>query len=311
MGCGVTTLLFTHPACLDHSAGPFHPESPDRLRAVLEAVEILPGVAQGESGLASAATVSVAHDPRYVERLLAAVPDEGFVPLDPDTALSPGSGRAALAAVGAVTAAVDAVLDQRAANAFCPVRPPGHHAETARGMGFCLFNNAAIAARYARRIREVPRTAVLDFDVHHGNGTEQILRTDPGAFFASSHQSPAFPGTGDRFKRTTHLVNAPLPPGTDGEAFRAAWTDSILPAVDAFAPDLVVISAGFDGHAADPLASWNLREDDFRWVTDEIAKVAAARAGGRVVSVLEGGYDLAALAASATAHVEALVAAGA
>ena len=307
----MTTLLFTHSACLEHSAGPFHPESPDRLRAVLDALERIPGLASGESGLAEPATVGVAHDPRYVERLLAAVPTAGYVPLDPDTALSPGSGRAALAAAGAVTAAVDAVLDGQAANAFCAVRPPGHHAETARGMGFCLFNNAAIAAQYARKIREIPRAAVVDFDVHHGNGTEQILRADAGSFFASSHQSPAFPGTGDRFERTTHLLNVPLAPGTDGKALRAAWEDHILPALDSFAPDIVVISAGFDGHAVDPLASWNLVEDDFRWVTREIARVAAARAGGRIVSVLEGGYDLPALAASATAHVEALISAGA
>jgi acetoin utilization deacetylase AcuC-like enzyme len=309
---GAATFLFAHLDCLKHSAGPGHPESPERLRTVLAALgpESFPELARREAPLAGRDVVTVAHDPAYVESIMRAVPATGLVTLDPDTALSPGTGAAALRAAGAAAAAVDAVLSGEAANAFCAVRPPGHHAERARAMGFCLFNNIAIGALHARVTRGLDRVAAVDFDVHHGNGTEQIFRGDPGLFFASTHQSPAYPGTGTQREITANLVNVPLPPGTAGSTFRAVWADDVLPALAAFEPEMVLISAGFDGHARDPLAGWELEADDFAWVTAAIAEVAATTAQGRVVSLQEGGYDLEGLASSVAAHVAELVAAG-
>ena len=302
------TLLLTHAECLGHSAGPGHPESPERMRAVLEALapERFADLLRRDAPAADPADVAVAHDPGYVRAILAAVPAAGLVSLDGDTALSPGSGNAALRAAGAMAAAVDAVMDGEAANAFCVVRPPGHHAEYARPMGFCLFNNVAIGAKHARRNRGLDRVAVVDFDVHHGNGTEQIFRGDAGLFFASTHQSPAYPGTARRREIGPNLVNVPLPPGTGGAAFRAAWQNDVLPSLAAFDPQFVLISAGFDGHASDSLAAWELEAEDFAWVTAAICEVAAASAEGKVVSVQEGGYELNALAASAAAHVGVL-----
>ena len=311
----MATLLVTHPACLEHSNGPGHPESPARLTAVLKALEApaFAGIARREGPEPAPDVFTRVHDEAYVKAIFAAVPREGWRPLDPDTGLSPGSGRAALGAAGAVAAAVDAVVAGEAANAFCPIRPPGHHAEVATPMGFCLFNNVAIAALHARVAHGVQRVAVLDFDVHHGNGTQQRFAADPDLFFASTHQTPFYPGTGRREDRgiAGNIVNRPMPAGTDGDALRAVWSDEILPALDAFAPEFVLISAGFDGHAADPLGGFRLVEDDFAWLTREIAERAAIHAGGRLVSVLEGGYHLPALAASVCAHVAALMAAGA
>ena len=311
----MATLLLTHPACLEHTHGPSHPESPARLAAVLRALEApaFAGLIRREAPEATLEVFTRVHDESYVRAMFASVPAEGWRPLDPDTGLSPASGRAALRAAGAVAAAVDAVMAGQVANAFCPVRPPGHHAEAAIPMGFCLFNNVAIAALHARVAHGVRRVAVLDFDVHHGNGTEKRFAPDPGLFFASTHQSPFYPGTGRREDRGAagNIVNRPMPAGTDSDAFRAVWGDEILPALDSFAPEFVLLSAGFDGHAADPLGGFRLEEGDFAWLTGEIAKRAATHAGGRLVSVLEGGYDLTALAASASAHVAALMAAGA
>jgi acetoin utilization deacetylase AcuC-like enzyme len=262
-----------------------------------------------EAPLATVDQIALMHPRDHVERVLASVPESGLVQLDGDTSMSPGSGEAALRAVGGVCAAVDAVVGGKAANAFCAGRPPGHHAEPEKPMGFCLFNNVAIAAAHARAVYGLKRVAVMDFDVHHGNGTQAMFWNEPDLMFASTHQMPLYPGTGSRQERGAHgtIVNAPLPGGADGEAFRAEMTKIILPALDAFAPELLIISAGFDAHADDPLAGLCFVEDDYAWATEALMEIAARHAGGRVVSSLEGGYDLDALAASAAAHVWVLM----
>jgi acetoin utilization deacetylase AcuC-like enzyme len=242
--------------------------------------------------------------------MLASVPKAGLVAVDADTILSPGSGEAALRAAGAVVTAVDDVAKERVANAFCAIRPPGHHAEASTAMGFCLFNNVAIGAYHARDVHGFERVAVMDFDVHHGNGTQAIFEHDPKLFYASTHQMPLYPGTGSiQETGVGNICNAPLPPYAGSDEFRAAMSDRVLPAMDAFRPDLVIISAGFDAHKADPLANLQLVEADYAWATDELVGIAKRHCGGRVVSALEGGYDLHALAASAAAHVKQLVAA--
>ncbi len=242
--------------------------------------------------------------------MLAAVPERGYAGIDADTILSPGSGEAALRAAGAAVAAVDAVVAGEARNAFCAVRPPGHHAEPGRAMGFCLFNNVAIGAARARAVHGLDRVAVIDFDVHHGNGTQASFERDPSLFYASTHQSPLYPGTGARSERGVgNIVNVPLPPMAGSAEFRRGVEASILPALDAFAPDLVMVSAGFDAHRRDPLAQLMLVEEDYAWVTQRLLECAARHARGRLVSTLEGGYDLGALGASAAAHVRALMAA--
>jgi acetoin utilization deacetylase AcuC-like enzyme len=304
-------ILFTHPACLDHDPGTGHPERPHRLRAVLRALEgsDFAGIRKREAPLAEIDQIARVHDADFVRLILDSVPTEGRVQVDPDTALSPGSGQAALRAAGGACAAVDAVMGGEAKRAFIAVRPPGHHAETARAMGFCLFNNVAIAARHAQAARGAKKVAVVDFDVHHGNGTQEIFERDPSLFFASSHQWPCYPGTGAPDERGVgNVVNVGLAPGSGSVAFRQAWERQILPAVDDFAPDLLVISAGFDAHADDPLAQLELTEDDYAWVTEKLMAIADRHAKGRVVSALEGGYDLRALAASAAAHVRAMMA---
>jgi len=307
----MTTWLFTHPACLTHEMGPHHPESPDRLRAILaalEAAEFAPLV-RHEAPAATVDSLAFVHDRGFVEAVLAAIPKAGIVALDPDTSVSSGSGEAALRAAGAVVAAVDAVLAGAAGNAFCAVRPPGHHAEASAAMGFCLFNNVAVAAEHARRQHGLRRVAVMDFDVHHGNGTQHMFETDGDLFYASTHQSPLYPGTGDAAERGVgNICNAPLPPGAGSAEFRAAMSGIVLPALDRFAPELLLISAGFDAHHADPLANLELETADFAWATAMLRGVADRHCQGRLVSTLEGGYDLEALAASAAAHVGALMA---
>jgi acetoin utilization deacetylase AcuC-like enzyme len=245
----------------------------------------------------------------YVEAIRDATPSEGRVQLDADTSMSSGSFEAALRAVGGAMRAVDEVMNQKAANAFIAVRPPGHHAEMARPMGFCLFNNAAIAARYAQDRYAVERAAVVDFDVHHGNGSQDIFWADKTVMYCSTHEMPLYPGTGAVGERGEHntIVNAPLRAGDGGDAFREAFETVILPRLRAFKPDILVISAGFDAHTRDPLANLNLVEADFTWVTKKLMEVANSSAQGRIVSVLEGGYDLEGLSRSVAAHVTALM----
>jgi len=306
----MTTLLYTHPACLDHDPGRYHPESPDRLRAVLEALDApeFARLDRREAPEASLDDIARVHPRGFVERLLAAVPKAGYVGIDADTVLSPESGRAALRAAGAVVAAVDAVVAGEADNAFCAVRPPGHHAEPLRAMGFCLFNNVAIGALRAREVHSLARVAVIDFDVHHGNGTQTCFYDDASLFYASTHQFPLYPGTGAaRETGVGNIVNVPLPPLAGSREFRLGVSREILPALDRFRPEMVLISAGFDAHRRDPLAQLLLDEADYTWITEQLLEIARQHAGGRVVATLEGGYDLAALGASAAAHVRVLM----
>ena len=309
----MTTALFTHPACLAHDAGAWHPECPDRLRAVLRALEHPDFISllRESAPEATVEQLTRVHPLKYVEAILAIRPAAGdVVQLDDDTAMSAGSAEAALRAAGGAVAAVDAVMEGWAHAAFAAVRPPGHHAEPTRPMGFCFFANAAVAALHARVRWGLARVAVVDFDVHHGNGTQAVFAADPALFYASSHQHPCYPGTGMANERGVagNIVNAPLPPGSDSGAFRAAWSDILLPALDAFAPELLIVSAGFDAHKADPLAQLRLETADFAWITAQLCRLARQHCGRRIVSVMEGGYDLDALAASAAAHVRELMA---
>ena len=309
----MTTLLLTHPACFEHDPGPMHPENPARLKAVLSALEApeFAGLERREAPRAEKQQILRVHPEAYVDAVFDAVPDSGHAGLDADTVLSPGSGEAALRAVGALCAAVDAVMAGEAGNAFCAVRPPGHHAEPARAMGFCLFNNVAIGALHARQAHRLTRVAVVDFDVHHGNGTQAMFWNEPGLFFASTHQMPLYPGTGAIDERGAHnnIVNLPLAPMAGSVEFRQALRDVILPRLSTFEPEFILVSAGFDAHEDDPLAGLRFHEDDYAWATTELLAVARDACAGRLVSTLEGGYDLHALGASAAAHVRALMAA--
>jgi acetoin utilization deacetylase AcuC-like enzyme len=310
----MAVALITHEACLGHDPGPGHPERVERLSAVLAALgeETFPDLIREEAPRATAEQLSLAHDPAFVAALLAVdvLPGEHRA-LDPDTVLSPGSLEAALRAAGGVVHAVDLVMQGRAQAAFAAVRPPGHHAEPARAMGFCLFNSVAVAARHARERWGLLRVAVADFDVHHGNGTQAAFWADPALCFVSSHQSPCYPGTGEVHERGAHgqIANAPLAPGSGSAEFRQAWREYLLPHLEAFAPELLIVSAGFDAHRADPLAQLRLETDDYAWVTGELVALAGRHAGGRIVSSLEGGYELSALAECVAAHVRALEAA--
>jgi len=308
----MTTLYYTHPSFLSHDTGLGHPESALRLRAV-EAVLRRPefaGLIRKEAPPADIAQILRIHTQAHVDKLLAAIPRQGVVHLDPDTPVSPGSGDAALRAAGAVCAAVDAVFVGEGKNAFCGVRPPGHHAESAHAMGFCLFNNIAVAAEHARHAHRIKRVAIVDFDVHHGNGTQHAFDKNPDVLYASTHQHPWYPGTGLASETGVgNIFNAPLAAGSGSAEFRAAMEGKILPAVDRFKPELILVSAGFDAHKDDPLASLNLLEDDFAWITRELLKLAGRHCGGKLVSTLEGGYNLEALGESAGAHVWELLAA--
>jgi acetoin utilization deacetylase AcuC-like enzyme len=305
------TLLVTHPACLNHLPPPGHPERPDRLRAIEQALaqEAFAPLLRAEAPAANFETIALCHPIDHIENIRAATPQQGMVRIDADTSLSPGSFEAALRGAGGAVHAVDEVIAGNADNAFVAVRPPGHHAETAQAMGFCLFNNAAIAARHAQDHHRLARVAIVDFDVHHGNGSQDIFWADPTVMYCSTHEMPLYPGTGARDERGEHdnIVNAPLRAGDGGTEFRAAMEGTILPRLSAFGPDLIVISAGFDAHMRDPLANLNLTEADFAWITRKIMEIADATAQGRIVSVLEGGYDLQGLAQSAAAHVTALM----
>ncbi|QWP78797.1 histone deacetylase family protein [Lysobacter sp. K5869] len=301
--------VYTHPACTRHDPGPGHAERPLRLVAVTESLrEAFPDRLRWcEAPAASRGQLLRAH----CDELLALVldtPVDGPMQLDPDTVLAPGSAEAALRAAGAGVAAVDAVLKGEETRVFCAVRPPGHHATGEAAMGFCLFNNIAVAAAHACDKHGLSRVAVIDFDVHHGNGTQAIFDSDPRVMYVSSHQMPLYPDTGYAHERGVgNIVNAPLPPGTGSEGFRRVWRDRLLPTIDGFRPQLVLISAGFDAHKRDPLAQIDLEGDDFAWLTAELVAIAERYAQGRVVSMLEGGYDLAALRESAVAHVGAML----
>ena len=303
-------LLYTHASGIGHDPGAGHPEAPVRLKVILKAVQeaAIPGLEQRQAPEASLEQIARVHPEPYASRILDSVPERGYVLIDVDTVMSPASGEAALRAAGAACAAVDAVLGGEAPAAFCAMRPPGHHAEPMQAMGFCLFNNVAIAAMQARHVHKVGRLAIFDFDVHHGNGTQAAFWDDPDTLYISTHQSPLYPGTGHASERGIkgNILNRPLPPGTGGPAWRRVVERDVLPAIDGWAPELILVSAGFDAHEADPLAGMALVEDDFAWVTGELVGLATRHSGGRIVSCLEGGYDPPALARSTVVHLRAL-----
>jgi len=306
----MTTLFLTHPSSDHHLTPPGHPEQVARMEAIRDALAApaLAALDRRQAPMADPSEVLRCHAPAYLDQVRAARPEEGWAQLDPDTYMAPGSWEAALRAVGGAEAAIDAVLAGAASNAFLAMRPPGHHAERGRAMGFCLFGTVSVAARYALDHHGAARVAVLDFDVHHGNGTQDLLWDEPRAMFVSSHQMPLYPGSGHSHETGAHgqIVNLPLRPGSGGDAMRAAWEPALARAA-AFAPDLVLVSAGFDAHRDDPLAGLTWTEADFTWITRAICDLADKTCGGRVVSCLEGGYDLPALAASVAAHVTVLM----
>ncbi len=307
----MTTLLLSHPASLDHLTPPGHPERPDRICAVGQVLgeSRFDRLVREEAPEGTLDLVTLCHDEHYVEELRRVAPDKGLIYLDGDTSMSPGTWQAVMRGVGGAVAATDAVMSGKSDNAFVAVRPPGHHAEISKPMGFCFFDNAAIAARHAQRKYGIARAAVVDFDVHHGNGTQDIFWADPTMMYCSTHQMPLFPGTGASAERGEHdtIVNAPLAPNDGAAKFRAAFDNLILPQLTKFAPELIIVSAGFDAHRRDPLANINLDAEDFGWVTRKLMDVADASAGGRIVSILEGGYDLQGLKELAAAHVTALM----
>ncbi|MDJ0827917.1 MAG: histone deacetylase family protein [Rhodobacter sp.] len=307
----MTTALLTHPAALNHVTPPGHPERVARYHAIMAALgtAAFAGLDRREAELGDRADILRCHPETYVAAIEGAIPSDGFRSLDADTHVSPGSLEAAVRAVGGCCGAVDAVLTGEAGNAFVSMRPPGHHAETAQAMGFCLFGTVAIAAKRALDFHGLDRVAVIDFDVHHGNGTQDLLWDEPRALFCSTHQMPLYPGSGYPHETGAHgnVLNVPLDPMTGGAAMRRAYDDVIFPMVEEFEPQLILVSAGFDAHRDDPLAQLNWTEADFAWVTTRICELADAHCGGRVVSTLEGGYDLEGLAASTAAHVGALM----
>ncbi len=307
----MSTLLYSHPVCLEHDPGTMHPECPARLEAVLDGLndDRFGSLKRCEAPEIDLGLVEMVHKPYYVEKVVRSAPDEGRVSLDPDTLMSSESLEAVRRASGAAVEAVDRVIEGDASNAFCAVRPPGHHAESSKAMGFCLFNGAAIAAFHARSAHKLDRVAVIDFDVHHGNGTQHSFEEEPDLFYGSSHQWPAYPGSGsgDETGCANNVCNVPLTPGVGSEEFRSAYKDKIIPALREFSPNLIIVSAGFDAHVRDPLAQLNVETRDYQWVTEQLLNVAAEYCDGRVVSILEGGYDLKALRESVQAHVAALI----
>jgi acetoin utilization deacetylase AcuC-like enzyme len=306
----MNTRLYTHPIYLEHVTPPGHPERPDRLRAIARVLEdeSFSALDRAEAPMGEETAILYAHPESYVERIRELIPETGMVRVDADTSVSPRSWDAALTAFGAATAAVDDVFGGKTDNVFVAARPPGHHAERTTAMGFCLFNNAAIAARHAQRAHGVERVAIVDWDVHHGNGTQDIFWSDPSVLYCSTHQMPLYPGTGAKNETGVgNIVNAPLSPRTGSAEFREAFSTRIVPAIDDFRPDLIVISAGFDAHHRDPLAELNLTEADFDWATGKLMERAGRFSGNRIVSLLEGGYDLEGLAFSVAAHIKRLM----
>lgn len=306
----MATLLLHHPTFANHKTSAGHPERPDRYRAV-EAVlsqAEFDALVREKAEVADVDTTRYVHTDRYVDALQDARPNEGYVYLDGDTMMEPSTWEVVLRGVGGTLQAVDKVLDGEVQNAFVACRPPGHHAESEKAMGFCLFNNIGIGARHAQKKHGLKRVAIVDFDVHHGNGTQEIFNSDPSVLYASTHQMPLYPGTGAaRETGVGNIFNAPLAPGDGGDKMRAAFEGKILPALDTFKPELIIVSAGFDAHERDPLGSLRMTADDFAWVTRELMKSAEKNCQGRLVSVLEGGYDLQGLADSVAAHVGELM----
>ncbi len=300
----------THQHCQLHDMGSYHPEQPARLAAIndrLIATGLDMVLRQYDASPADKAQLLAAHDPAYVDTVFRMSPEHGTVALDGDTSMNPFSLQAARLAAGAVIQGVDMVMTGELGQVFCGVRPPGHHAERDRAMGFCLFNNIAVGAYHALNQHGLKRVAIVDFDVHHGNGTQQIFENDPSVLFVSSHQMPLYPGSGSVEETGVgNILNLPLAPGSGSAALQAAWAREALPTVDAFAPDLILVSAGFDAHERDPLAQLEAQDSDYEWLTREIMALADAHCGGRLVSILEGGYDLQGLASASRAHVEAL-----
>lgn len=306
----MATLLYSHPVFLSHDTGYQHPECADRLRSIESALEApeFNNLFRKEAPKGTIDQILTVHSKEYIDRIFRAIPEQGSGYIDGDTVLSKDSGTAALHAVGAVCDAVDKLMSGQADNAFCAVRPPGHHAETKRAMGFCLFNNVAIAANHARRQHGIKRVAIIDFDVHHGNGTQEIFYNDPGVLYASTHQMPLYPGTGRQSETGVgNIFNAPLHPGDGSTAFQKAMNEIIFPALNQFKPEFILISAGFDAHRDDPLASLNFTDSDYAWVTRELLGLADQHGAGKIVSALEGGYNLKALASSVAAHVSELM----
>lgn len=302
----MVTALVTHPACAAHVTPDGHPEQVARLAAVLDALEGM-DLLRVKAPMAAEDDLLRAHPQRHLDAIKAAAPTSGFRSLDADTHMSAGTLEAAYRAAGGVVRAVDLVMSGEARNAFAAVRPPGHHAERETAMGFCFFGNVVVGALHALDHHGLSRVAIVDFDVHHGNGTQDLVEDDPRILFCSTHQSPLYPGTGMAHEvGVDNVLNVPLPDGTGSKAFRDVMTRVVLPRVAAFSPELLIISAGFDAHKADPLAGMMLETDDFAWVTEKLCDLADTHCAGRVVSSLEGGYDLDALGASAAVHVGVL-----
>jgi acetoin utilization deacetylase AcuC-like enzyme len=308
----MTTMIYSHPACLEHKPGAGHPESPERLKTVLATLQgpEFSALQWREAPMGTREQAMLIHERSFVEGVAEMAPKFGTMPLDGgDTVMSAGSWEAVMRCVGAACAGVGAVMAGQASNVFCATRPCGHHAEPDRAMGFCIFNQAAIAAAYAYDVFRLRRVAVVDFDVHHGNGTQAVFFARPELFYASSHQSPLYPGTGDRSETgvAKNIVNVPLPPGCGSADFRRHIEEEMLPALRRWEPEFIIISAGFDAHKLDPLAGLRLEDDDFYWITKELMAIADATAEGRIVSILEGGYSLDGLASGTAAHVRALM----
>ena len=302
------TAYISHPLCLKHDMGAHHPECPARLHAIedqLIASGLFGYLQHHDAPEATREQLARVHDPAYLDAIAAKSPSGGMVALDGDTIMNPYTYPAALHAAGAVVLAVDLVMQQRVENAFCNVRPPGHHAERGQAMGFCIFNNVAVGAAHALAAYGLARVAIVDFDVHHGNGTEDIFRDEPRVMLCSTFQHPFYPYSGAD-TRSPHIVNVPLSAGSGGVEFRQAVSEVWLPALDTFAPELILVSAGFDAHREDDMASLKLVEADYAWVTEQVKQLAARHAQGRIVSVLEGGYELQALGRSAMVHIKAL-----